>query len=78
VSTGARLTHFLRAIVSVREDGVASARLTGPQGSGILTSMSIANALLVVPDDCNRVEAGDRLNALPLSEDAQLSDVFAL
>jgi hypothetical protein len=40
--------------------------------------MSIANALLVVPDDCNRVEAGDRLNALPLSEDAQLSDVFAL
>jgi molybdopterin molybdotransferase len=78
VSTGAKLTHFLRAIVSVREDGLATARLTGPQGSGILTSMSLANALLVVPDDRNRVEAGERLNALPLSEDAQLSDAFAL
>jgi molybdopterin molybdotransferase len=78
VSTGARLTHFLRAIVSVREDGLATARLTGPQGSGILTSMSLANALLVVPDDRNHVEAGERLNALPLSEDAQLSDAFAL
>jgi molybdopterin molybdotransferase len=78
VSIGARLTHFLRAIVSIREDGVATARLTGPQGSGILTSMSLANALLVVPEDRHKVEAGERLNALPLSEDAQLSDTFAL
>jgi molybdopterin molybdotransferase len=78
VSIGARLTHFLRAVVSIGADGVATARLTGPQGSGILTSMSLANALLVVPEDRNRVEAGERLNALPLSEDAQLSDTFAL
>jgi molybdopterin molybdotransferase len=78
VSIGARLTHFLRAVVSIGADGVATARLTGPQGSGILTSMSLANALLVVPEDRNRVEAGELLNALPLSEDAQLSDTFAL
>jgi molybdopterin molybdotransferase len=78
VSLGARLTHFLRAVVSIGADGVATARLTGPQGSGILTSMSLANALLVVPEDRNRVEAGERLNALPLSEDAQLSYTFAL
>jgi molybdopterin molybdotransferase len=78
VSTGARLTHFLRAIVSVREDGVASARLTGPQGAGIITSKSIANALLVVPEDGDRGVAGDRLNAGPLSVEALLSDVFAL
>jgi molybdopterin molybdotransferase len=78
VSIGARLTHFLRAVTSVRDDGTLSVRLTGPQGSGILTSMSQANALLVVPDDRPRVEAGERLNVLPLSEDAQLSESFSL
>ena len=78
VAIGAKLTHFLRAVVRVRDDGMLSARLTGPQGSGILTSMSQANALLVVPDDRPRVEAGERLNVIPLSEDAQLSETFAL
>lgn len=78
VSIGARLTHFLRAVMTVRDDGVATARLTGPQGSGILTSMSSANALLIVPEDRGRAEAGERLHALPLSEDAQLSDAFSL
>jgi molybdopterin molybdotransferase len=78
VSIGARLTHFLRAIVSVRPDGALGARLTGPQGSGILTSMARANALLVVPDDRPSVEVGQMLNALPLSEDGQLSETFAI
>ena len=78
VAIGARLTHFLRAVTNVREDGTLSVRLTGPQGSGILTSMSQANALLVVPEDRPRVEAGERLNVLPLSEDAQLSESFSL
>ncbi|HEU4642879.1 MAG TPA: gephyrin-like molybdotransferase Glp [Gemmatimonadaceae bacterium] len=78
VSIGAKLTHFLRAIVTVRDDGSLGARLTGPQGSGILTSMSLANALLVVPEDRPRVEAGETLHALLLTEDAHLSPTFAL
>jgi molybdopterin molybdotransferase len=78
VAIGARLTHFLRAIVRVTGDGTLTARLTGPQGSGILTSMSRANALLVVPDDRPRSEAGERLNALLLSEDAELSETFSI
>jgi molybdopterin molybdotransferase len=78
VSIGARLTHFLRCIVSTRDDGTATARLTGPQGSGILTSMSRANALLVVPEDRPRVEAGELLHALPLGSDAALATRFAL
>lgn len=78
VSIGVPLTHFLRAIVAVREDGSYTARLTGPQGSGILTSMSRANALLVVPEDRPRVDAGDTLHALLLTEDAHLSAHFAL
>jgi len=78
VSIGARLTHFLRAIVTVRPDGTMTARLTGPQGSGILTSMATANALLIVPEDRQHVDAGETLHALLLTEDAQLSTHFAL
>jgi len=78
VNIGARLTHFLRAIVTVREDGSLGARLTGPQGSGILTSMSLANALLVVPEDQPQVAAGETLHALLLAEDAALATHFAL
>ncbi|HSA56989.1 MAG TPA: gephyrin-like molybdotransferase Glp [Gemmatimonadaceae bacterium] len=78
VTIGARLTHFLRAVLRVRPDGVLTARLTGPQGSGILTSMARANALLVVPDDRPRTEAGDQLHALPLSDDAELATAFSL
>jgi molybdopterin molybdotransferase len=78
VSIGARLTHFLRAVVTTRDDGTLGARLTGPQGSGILTSMAKANALLVVPEDRARCEAGEMLHALPLGDEAGLADRFAL
>ncbi|MDH4044455.1 MAG: molybdopterin molybdotransferase MoeA [Gemmatimonadota bacterium] len=63
----ARLTHFLRVIV-VEEEGHLRARLTGPQGSGILTSMARANALLIVPADRDQVAAGEHLRALLLDE----------
>lgn len=78
VTIGARLTHFLRAIVTTRDDGTVTARLTGPQGSGILTSMSRANALLVVPEDRPSVDAGTTLNAIPLGDDASLTTQFVL
>jgi molybdopterin molybdotransferase len=63
VTLGPRLRHFLRVIV---EDG--EARLTGPQGSGILTSMARANALLIVPAEMPAVPAGSRLEALVLDD----------
>jgi molybdopterin molybdotransferase len=44
------------------------ARLTGPQGSGILTSMARANALLVVPEDVSSVPPGATLTAILLGE----------
>ena len=78
VTIGAKLTHFLRAVVSPRSDGTLGARLTGPQGSGILTSMALANALLIVPHDVARAEAGETLHALLLGDDAQLAESFAL
>jgi molybdopterin molybdotransferase len=78
VKIGAALTHFLRAVVSVKPDGTLSAKLTGPQGSGILTSMSVANALLVIPQERPRIEAGETVNAILLSDDAQLATHFSL
>ena len=49
VSLKPKLQHFLRAVVT-ESAGQREARLTGPQGSGILTSMVRANALLVIPE----------------------------
>jgi molybdopterin molybdotransferase len=78
VTIGANLTHFLRAVVSAGADGTLTARLTGPQGSGILTSMATANALLVVPPERPRCEPGETANALLLGEETQLAEEFAL
>ncbi len=78
VTIGARLTHFLRAIVSVGENGRPSARLTGPQGSGILTSMARANALLIVPEDRPRVDPGEQLHAILLGDEGHLAGHFSL
>jgi molybdopterin molybdotransferase len=64
----ARLTHFLRAIVTRREDGTLTARLTGAQSSGALTSMARANALLIVPDTHQKVAKGTALNAMMLDQ----------
>lgn len=66
VKTSGRLMHFLRAVVT-EGGGGWTARLTGPQGSGILMSMALANALLIVPEDRNEIAAGETLPAIPLA-----------
>lgn len=72
VTIAAPLVHFLRADVSQSPDGGALlARLTGPQGSGLLSSMARANALLLIPADRARVEAGELVDALLLRDDVQ-------
>ncbi|MEJ7655161.1 MAG: gephyrin-like molybdotransferase Glp [Chloroflexia bacterium] len=50
--------HFVRVIVEQRE-GERVARLTGEQGSGILTSLTAANALAVIPENAPDVRAGE-------------------
>ncbi len=62
-----KLQHFLRAIVSQGPAG-SEARLTGPQGSGILTSMARANALLVIPEGQHETPAGAVVQALILND----------
>ena len=68
VTITAPLTHFLRAVVTPSEGG-ALARLTGPQGSGLLSSMAKANALLVIPPEKTRLERGELVQAMLIRED---------
>jgi molybdopterin molybdotransferase len=56
---------FVRASVT-RRDGRYYASLTGPQGSGILTSMSLANGLAIIPEDRAEVKAGEKVKAIML------------
>ena len=72
----APLTHFLRCVLDEAEDGSLHARLTGGQSSGMLTSMSSADALLIVPPEPATVAAGATLRALPLDGDLGGSDRF--
>jgi molybdopterin molybdotransferase len=69
ITLGPKLRHYLRAIV---ENG--QARLTGPQGSGILTSMVLANALLIVPAEMPAVPAGTQLQALILDDPRHVAE----
>ncbi|PYP50855.1 MAG: hypothetical protein DMD39_09650 [Gemmatimonadetes bacterium] len=78
VKIGAKLTHFLRATVTRREDGVLVARLTGHQSSGALTSMARANALLIVPGTSPKVAKGSQLKALMLDQSLEETSVFSL
>jgi molybdopterin molybdotransferase len=56
---------YARCIVSER-GGKYYARLTGEQGSGMLTSMMRANALTVIPADVDIVQPGDEIEVIML------------
>jgi molybdopterin molybdotransferase len=78
VKISARLTHFLRACVTKKEDGTLTARLTGLQSSGALTSMAKANALLIVPETSPKVAKGAQLKALMLDQSLDETSAFSL
>jgi len=65
-SDGRRI--FARVIVSGRE-GKYFARLTGPQGSGILTSMVKANGLAIIPETTKVVKSGATVEVMMLGWD---------
>jgi molybdopterin molybdotransferase len=65
VATAAPLAHFLRVALSAGPDGTIEARMTGAQGSNLLRTMALADALLHVPHDVSRVEAGQTYDAIP-------------
>ena len=57
---------YARCIVAKGDDGRYYADLTGPQGSGILTSMSAANALTIIPEDVPVAMPGDEIDVMML------------
>jgi len=65
IKLAARLQHFLRVVLTNGKNGL-EARLTGPQGSGILTSMMRADALLIVPEGQFETPSGATAQALVL------------
>lgn len=75
VTVSGDLTHYLRVIITHRDDG-PHARLTGTQSSAALTSMMRADALLVVPQGRREYHAGDQLRAFPIGTSLSRSAVF--
>lgn len=59
--------NFVRAWVTC-VDGVYHASTTGPQGSGILRSMSLANGLIVVPKDTTLLNKGEEVSVQLLDQ----------
>ena len=62
---------YARVIVEKRDDEYY-ASLTGHQGSGILSSMSLANGLAIVPEDKQLVNEGEKLTVIMLDWSEEL------
>ncbi|MNL54848.1 Molybdopterin molybdenumtransferase [compost metagenome] len=58
-------TSFLRAVVEEGPEG-HRATLTGSQSSGMMTSMAMANALIIVPAERDGARAGEAFDAFLL------------
>jgi molybdopterin molybdotransferase len=76
VQLAAPLTHYLRAVLTAGTDGRITGTLTGPQSSGMLTSMAAADALLVLGGDQAAVQAGTLVPAMVLDGDLRGSERF--
>jgi molybdopterin molybdotransferase len=58
--------HYIRAVVTRNANGEYEARSTGEQGSGILTSLTGANAMLIVEETRTLVQPGETVRAIML------------
>ena len=70
-------THFQRVIIEPG-DPLPLARPAGPQGSGIMTSMTRADALFVIPEGRRGIQPGERGWALALGPTDRGSPAFGL
>jgi molybdopterin molybdotransferase len=57
-------TEYQRAIVQTAPDGSLQVKTTGQQGSGVLSSMVVANGLLVLHHDQGNVAVGEEVDVL--------------
>jgi molybdopterin molybdotransferase len=56
---------LLRGVLR-QDDGQTTVTTTGPQGSGILRSMSLANCLIDIPEDTEHLQPGDSVQVMLL------------
>ncbi|MBU6465178.1 MAG: molybdopterin molybdotransferase MoeA [Burkholderiales bacterium] len=57
-------TEYQRGLVGVGADGQLEVRVTGNQGSGVLSSMVRANGLIVLPHASGNVAAGEMVDVM--------------
>jgi molybdopterin molybdotransferase len=60
-------TEYQRGVLTFDQHGAAQVRLTGAQGSGILSSMSEANCMVVLAHDEVDIRAGQPVSAIPFA-----------
>lgn len=60
-------TEIQRGIVEQNADGAWTVKATGKQGSGILRSMSLANAFIILDHDLPAVKAGEWVKVQPFT-----------
>jgi len=59
--------EYQRGILEMSPDGIQTVRTTGKQGAGRLSSMCLANCLIVLPVECDGVSAGDMVQVRPFT-----------
>jgi molybdopterin molybdotransferase len=69
--------HFIRAIVKKEKDQYI-ASVTGDQGSGILKSMVMANALIVMGENETRIKKGAQVTIQLLDDSLSQTETFQL
>jgi molybdopterin molybdotransferase len=74
IKKGIGVKNFIRAVVQ-KEKGRYLARVTGEQGSGILKSMVVANAFIVLPEKVSFVKKGDQVVLQLIDETLTRTDV---
>lgn len=60
-------TEVPRGIIEQDANGLWTVKTTGKQGSGILSSMSLANAFIILEHDRDAVKAGEWVRVLPFA-----------
>lgn len=73
----AGVKHFIRAIVKKKKDQYIVST-TGDQGSGILKSMVVANALIVLEENEIQVKKGDQVTVQLLDDSLSRTESFPL
>ncbi|MDR8525976.1 molybdopterin molybdotransferase MoeA [Shewanella fidelis] len=59
--------EYQRAILSYNANGEAEVAITGGQGSGMLTSMTMANCFIILAQDCDGLTDGTQVTVEPFN-----------